>query len=113
MTEIVTPDRIIRALAEIREKASAGIKLLYEAETELARLNLAADKIEAQSFMRIKGLVSDRQALAKLESAEAREAAELARAKYNRVKMQLQMLNQEQTAVQTQARMVELTYRNS
>lgn len=111
--EIVTPDQIIRDLKEIRDRASAGIEQLYEAETELAKLQLEADKVEASSFMRLRGLVSDRQALAKLESAEAKAAADLARAKYNRIKMHLQMLNQEQSAVQTQARMVEITYRQA
>lgn len=113
MTEIVTPDQIIQALSEIREQANRGIDLLYSAEQELAKLTQVADQIETKAFVRIKGLVADRQALSKLEAAEAREAAELARAKYNHIKLKLQMLNQEQTAVQTQARMVELTYRNS
>lgn len=111
--DIVTPDQIIRDLKNIRDRASAGIQHLYDAETELAKLQLAADKIEAASFMRLRGLVADRQALSKLESAEAREAADLSRAKYNRIKMHLQMLNQEQSAVQTQARMVEITYRQA
>jgi len=113
MTEIITPDHIIRALTELREQASAGANALYEAEKNYLKLSLEAEKIEAASFMRIRGLVADRQALSKLESAEARETADLAKAQFNRIKTHLQLLNQQQTAIQTQARMVEITYRQA
>lgn len=110
MTEIVTPDQIIKALAELRAEADRGIDAQYHAEIELSQKQLEADRIEAAAFLRINGLVADRQALAKLESSEARAEAELAKAKYNRVKTKLQQLTQAQSAIQTQARMVEITY---
>ena len=87
--------------------------MLYQAETELAKLNLEAERIENAAFMRIRGLVADRTALSKLESADARADADLAKAKYNRIKSHLQALSQDQTAVQTQARMVELTWKTA
>lgn len=108
--EIVTPDRIIQALVEIRREAEKGIDAQYHAEVELANKQSEAERIEATAFLRIDGLVSDRQALAKLESQNARLEAELAKAKYNRVRTKLQQLNQTQSALQTQARMVEITY---
>jgi hypothetical protein len=110
MTEIVTPDQIIRALTELRAEAEKGIEAQYRAEVELSQKQLEVDRLEAAAFLRINGLVADRQALAKLESSEARLEADLAKAKFNRVKTKLQQLNQAQSALQTQARMVEITY---
>lgn len=111
--EIVTPDQIIQMLAEIRTEADKGIEAQYHAEVDLAKKQAEADRIEATTYLRIDGLVSDRQALAKLESAEAKEAVDLARAKLNRIKLKLNQLNQAQSALQTQARMVELTYKTA
>jgi hypothetical protein len=113
MTEIVTPDQIIKALQELRSEAEKGIEAQYRAELEVSEKQLEADKIQAAAFLRINGLVADRQALATLESSEARAEAEIAKAKFNRVKVKLQQLNQAQSAIQTQARMVEITYAQS
>ena len=110
MTEIVTPDQIIKALTELRAEAEKGIEAQYRAEVELSQKQLEVDRLEAAAFLRINGLVADRTALAKLESSEARLEADLAKAKFNRVKTKLQQLNQAQSALQTQARMVEITY---
>ena len=76
MSEIITPDRIIQALADLRKEAEKGINAQYEAESDLARKQSEAERIEATAFLRIDGLVSDRQALAKLESQEARLEAD-------------------------------------
>jgi hypothetical protein len=112
MTEIITPDRIIQALTEIRREADKGVDALYQAEVDLAKKQLEADRIESASYLRIQGLVADRTALAKLESSEARFEVDLARAKLNRIKTKLQQIQQQQSAIQTQARMVEITYLN-
>lgn len=111
--EIVTPDQIIQALAEVRREAEKGIDALYHAEVDLAKKQLSADQVESAAYLRIQGLVADRQALAKLESAEARYEVDLAKAKLNRIKTKLQQLQQQQSALQTQARMVEITYLNA
>ena len=113
MSEIITPDRIIQALAELRREAEKGIEAQYQAEADLARKQNEAERVEATAFLRIDGLVSDRQALAKLESQEARLEADLAKAAYNRVRTKLNQLNQAQSALQTQARMVEITYQQA
>lgn len=112
MTEIITPDRIIQALTEIRREADKGVDALYHAEVDLAKKQLEADRIESAAYLRIQGLVADRTALAKLESSEARFEVDLAKAKLNRIKTKLQQIQQQQSALQTQARMVEITYLN-
>ena len=111
--EIVTPDQIIQALVQIRREAEKGIDAQYRAEVELAEKQSEAERVEATAFLRIDGLVSDRQALAKLESQQQRLEAELAKAKYNRVRTKLHQLSQTQSALQTQARMVEITYQQA
>lgn len=112
MTEIITPDRIIQALTEIRREAEKGIEALYRAEVELAEKQLEADRVESAAYLRIQGLVADRTALAKLESSQAKFEVDLAKAKLNRIRTKLQQLQQQQSAIQTQARMVEITYLN-
>lgn len=112
MTEIITPDRIIQALTENRREAEKGIDALYHAELDLAQKQLDADRIESAAYLRMQGLVADRTALAKLESSQARFEVDLAKAKVNRIKTKLQQIQQTQSALQTQARMVEITYLN-
>lgn len=113
MTELVTPDAIIRQLVDIRAEASKGIEAQYAAERELADAVLALDTAEAQALLDAQGTVVDRQAVAKLRTTKEREAEGLARAKYNRVKTKLRLLEQAQMSVQTQARLVELMYKSA
>jgi hypothetical protein len=113
MTEIVTPDQIIQALRSIRSEAEKGIEAQYQAELDLSKKQLEAERIEASAFIRVGGTVADRTALAKLESLAARQEADIAKAAYNRVKTKLNQLSQAQTALQTQARMVEITWHSA
>lgn len=111
--EIKTPDSIIRELIDIRDEAARGISVLYDCEIKLADAAINAETIEAKSLINSTGNVAERQAQAKLESADSRLAEQLAKAEFNRVKTKLRLLEQAQMSVQTQARMVELTYRNA
>jgi hypothetical protein len=111
MTKLVTPDNVIEALAACREEAEKGIQAQYEAELQLSHAILEAERVEAQTFLDAAGTVADRTAMAKLASADLKVAAEVARARYNRVRTKLKQLELTQTALQTQARMVEITWR--
>jgi hypothetical protein len=113
MTSISTPDAIIENLVDIRQQADAGIRAQYEAEVKLANLQLEADKIEALAIIHADGNVAHKQAIAKLKSAEARLAAEIARAEYQRIRTKLRHLELAQSSLQTQARMVEITWRTA
>lgn len=113
MSEIVTPDVIIRELVSIRSEAQKGIEAQYEAEKELAEAVLALDTAEAKALLDAQGTVVDRQAIAKLKTEDERLRESLARAKFNRVKTKLRLLEQAQMSVQTQARLVELMYRSA
>lgn len=111
MDKLVTPDNVIEALANCRAEAEKGIQAQYEAELQMAHAVLEAERIEAQAFLDATGTVADRTALAKVTAAEAKVAADIARARYNRVRTKLKQLELTQTALQTQARMVEITWR--
>jgi hypothetical protein len=71
------------------------------------------DRAESLALLESQGTVVDRQATAKLKTEEERLAVDLAKAQLNRVKTKLRMLSESQMSVQTQARMVELTYRSA
>ena len=113
MTSISTPDNIIDNLVDIRNQAEAGIRAQYEAEVKVAKLELEADTIEAKALIEADGNVAHKQAIAKIKSADARLEADLARAEYNRIKIKLRHLELAQSSLQTQAKMVELTWRTA
>jgi hypothetical protein len=111
--DLQTPDSVIRELVEIRAEASKGISALYDAEVKLANAVLAAETAEAKSLLNSAGNVAERQAQAKLDSADLNLAEAIARAEYNRIKTKLRLLEQAQMSVQTQARMVEMMWRSA
>lgn len=114
MIPFKTPDSIIAELIEIREEAAKGIGALYDAECKVADAVLTLDTAEAKALLNADGkTMAERSAQAKLETAELELAKDLATAEYNRVRTKLRLLEQAQMSVQTQARMVELTYRNA
>lgn len=113
MTSISTPDAIIAQLVSIREEAERGIRAQYEAEVKMAELELEAEKLEAIEFVKAVGSVAHKEAVAKLKSADARLAADVARAEFQRIKTRLRHLELAQSSLQTQARMVEITYRTA
>lgn len=110
---ISTPDSIIENLVEIRRQSEAGIRAQYDAEVKLSELELEVDRIEALAIIETNGTATHKQAVAKIKSAEARLAADIARAEYNRIKLKIRHLELAQSSLQTQARMVELTYRTA
>ena len=111
--EFQTPDSIIRELADVRAEAAKGVDALLEAETEVAKLDFEYSRVHAQALLAAVGTVVDRQALASLDAAEIKLKLDIARAKMNRVKAKLRHLQDVQTNIQTQARMVELTYKTA
>jgi hypothetical protein len=111
--EFQTPDTIINELASVRAEAAKGVDALFECESEVARLDFEYSRTQAQAVLDSQGTALDRQALATLAAAEVKFQLDLAKAKLNRVKAKLRHLQDVQTNVQSQARMVELTYKTS
>lgn len=113
MDPIKSPDGIIAELVEIRKMAAQGVEAQIEAETKMVHAVLAAERAEALALLEAQGTVVDRQAVAKLKSEEERLAADLAKAQLNRVRTKMKQLSEAQMNIQTQARMVELTYKTA
>jgi hypothetical protein len=110
---IETPGQVVAELDSIRKKSSEGLLALRDAEEELAALERDADKLEATEFLQAGGTVAERQAIAKLRSADAHFTAGVQRAKVGRIKLHLKQLSESTMAVQTMARMVELEWKTS
>lgn len=110
---IDNPSDVLRELGEIRDLAEKGISYLAEAEQKFVRLESEADRVESLAFLESQGSVADRNHIARLKALEAREAAELAKVEVNRVKLKLKHLSESQMNIQTQAKMIELEWRNA
>lgn len=108
-----TPDSIINDLVGIRAEASKGVDALFAAEEEVAKARLAYDSARSHALLDAKGTVVDREALATIHTEVEKFALDIAVAKLSRVKAKLRVLQDAQTSIQTQARMVELTYKTA
>jgi hypothetical protein len=113
MNRIITPDQIIDELVSIRQEAEKGISVQYQAELKMLQLELALDKAEAIAYLNADGTAGERNAKVKIMTEnEALEYA-VSKAEFKRVKIKMKHLELSQMSVQTQARLVELTYRSS
>lgn len=101
------PSNIISELQELTQTNRKGVDALFEAEYELAEKEHELDRVESKAFLEAQGTVADRQALARLEAADARFARDIAKAKVNRVKTKLRVIESEIMAVATRAKMTQ------
>jgi hypothetical protein len=108
-----TPGQIIKELDRIRSQSEKGIELLAQAETKYLELASEADKIEATELLQAQGTVVDRQALAKLKSADARFQADLAKVELNRIKSKIKHLSESMMAVMAAGKLVEMEWRTT
>ena len=103
----ITPTQIIAELYRIQTEAAKGVGVLYDAECKLADLENDYDRTLQLAFLDAQGTVADRTAISRLKASEARLAADLAKAEYNRVKLKLKQLELAQMSNQTIARQLE------
>ena len=101
------PSQIMSELEELTRLNKKGIDALYEAEERLAQAERTLDLTEAQAFLEAQGTVADRQALARLEAADARYDRDIAKAQVNRVKTKMRQIEQEIMSVATRAKMLQ------
>lgn len=94
-------------LANLTAESSRGPDHLFNAMTELARLEHELDTIEQKAFLDAQGTVADRQAIARLAAAQARFERDIAKAKLERIKLKVRVLDTNIGALQTQARLVQ------
>lgn len=109
--EDFTPAQVIQELVRIREEAAKGADALFRAEEKLAQTEYAYELAVQKAFLNAQGTVADRTAISRLQAAEARLGADLAKAELNRVKTKLKQLELAQMSTQTVAKQVELGYK--
>jgi len=105
-----TPAGIESELREVIKQIRMGVQALNEAETKAVTLNDEADRIEWRSYIANHGTIKDREALAKLEAADARLAADIARIEVNRVKAKIRALETESMAISVMAKQVAIEW---
>jgi NADPH-dependent 7-cyano-7-deazaguanine reductase QueF-like protein len=103
----MTPLEIQKQLAELTAENSKGYEALYQAEIALAQAEHDLDTIEQKAFIRHQGTVADRNAVARLEAAEARLQRDLRKAEANRIRMKIKALETAIMASATQAKLIQ------
>lgn len=98
---------IQQQLAELIAENQRGSTALYETEKALAEAEYDLDLVEQKAFLKAKGTVADRNALARLESADKRLQRDLRRAEHNRVKVKIKAIETAIMALATQAKLVQ------
>lgn len=98
---------IQQQLAELIAENQRGSTALYETEKALAEAEYDLDLIEQRAFIKAQGTVRDREALAKLESADARLKRDLKRAELNRIRTKIKSIETALMALATQAKLIQ------
>jgi len=105
--ESFTPSQIVAELYRIQSEAAKGVGALYDAECKLADAENAYERRLQLAFINAAGTVADRTAVSRLQAADDRLAADLAKAEYNRVRAKMKQLELAQMSTQTIARQLE------
>ena len=105
------PHEVTSELRRLTEEIRKGSSALYDSEVKLAHCENELDLVEQRAFIGAEGTVADRNALARLESAQNRLQRDLARAEVNRVKVKVKGLESALMATQTLSRIMEMESR--
>jgi hypothetical protein len=97
---------IQRQLAELIQENQRGSTALFEAEKSLAEAEYDLDLAEQKAYIKAAGTVRDREALARLESAELRLARDLRRAELNRIRQKIKSIETASMVLATQAKLI-------
>ena len=97
---------IQRQLAELIAENSKGSTALFEAEKALAEAEYDLDLAEQRAYIKSSGTVRDREAIARLESADLRLARDLRKAELNRIKQKVRSIETASMVLATQAKLM-------
>jgi len=97
---------IQRQLAELIAENSKGSTALFEAEKALAEAEYDLDLAEQKAYIKSAGTVRDREAIARLESADLRLARDLRKAELNRIKQKVRSIETASMVLATQAKLM-------
>jgi hypothetical protein len=97
---------IQKQLAELIQENQRGSTALFEAEKELAEAEYDLDLAEQKAYLNANGTVRDREAIARLESADLRLARDLRRAELNRIRQKIKAIETASMVLATQAKLM-------
>ena len=103
----MNPLEIQQQLAELIAENQRGATALFESEKALAEAEYELDLIEQKAFLKAEGTVRDREALARLESADARLRRDLRKAEHQRIKIKIRAIETGLMALATQAKLIQ------
>lgn len=98
---------IQKQLAELIQENSRGSTALFDAEKALAEAEYALDTAEQKSYIKAQGTVRDREAIAKLESADLRLQRDLRKAELNRIRQKIRAIETASMVLATQAKLMQ------
>jgi hypothetical protein len=98
---------IQRQINDLITENSKGYNALHEAEVKLAHAEHELDSVEQRSFIKHQGTVADRNALARLEAADARLQRDLRKAEANRIRLKIRSLETALMALGTQVKLIQ------
>ena len=99
--DIITPDFIRNELMITRTQLLTGSSAVRDAEVNAQNAELALDTAFDMAYLTAEGSVEDRKAKARQVTAEARTAAYIANAEWNRVKLKMRHLESSLVALQS------------
>ncbi len=97
---------IQRQLAELIAENSKGSTALFEAEKALAEAEYDLDLAEQKAYIKSAGTVRDREAIARLESADLRLTRDLRKAELNRIRQKIKAIEVGSMVLATQAKLM-------
>lgn len=97
---------IQRQLAELIQENQRGSTALFEAEKALAEAEYALDLCEQKAYIKSSGTVRDREALARLESADLRLQRDLRKAELNRIRVKVKAIETATVLMSIQAKLI-------
>lgn len=101
----------IGELRHLQTEMAKGVQALFDAEVKLADAEHAYERTVNLSFLNNTGIEKERTARSKLDAADERLQADLAKAGLNRVRAKLKMLELQQLSTQTISRLIETELR--
>jgi hypothetical protein len=107
----VTPQDIARQIAELILENDKGATALFESERALAEAEYELDLIEQKAFIKAQGTVRDREALSRLEAADARLRRDLRKAEHQRIRVKIKSIETALMALGTQTKLMQAELR--
>lgn len=97
---------IQKQLAELIQENQRGSTALFEAEKALAEAEYDLDLAEQKAYISANGTVRDREAIARLQSADLRLARDLRKAELSRIRQKIKSIETASMVLATQAKLM-------